>query len=438
MCVILKDLMIANSSAPVAGDAYRKMVRMIADAHLRAEERAKATHGRFNIFTTLLKENDEVRLHTRFLHSLLNPAGLHDCGPLFLDLFLRILPNCTRQEVDGTRSTVDWPTEGSWTVHKEAGRSEGFGQIDLLLEHREFCIAIENKIHASEGDRQLASYSKFLKARHARNSALIFLTLDGRESSTHEGAEYARISYREHILTWLEACLRETYHIIPLNLLLIQYREVVRKLAGQTLQSAMMKPIAEFAAEHSDVIRYRSQWNAAVDEAKRLFMDRIGSALIESLSTSFQIAYDPDNEDDRFSTENSGLIIRREGWPGIVPERFMVYIENDLTVLALGIFVGYEDFNLSTSEAAWVEQVIVEWSNHAELGPIKEDGPTPPWPLGWINLLEHDLNDEGYAKMMEEPFHHLIEGIKARALDYLSSLETVCREVSAASIQVDS
>lgn len=437
MCVILKNVMIANSSAPVAGDVYRKMVRMIANAHLRAEERAKATHGRFNIFTTLLKENDEVRLHTRFLHSLLDPAGLHDCGPLFLDLFLKILPNCTRQEIDGKRSTVNWPTEASWTVHKEAGRSEGFGQIDLLLEHREFCIAIENKIHAGEGDRQLASYSRFLEARQAKNSALIFLTLDGREGLTHEGAEYARISYREHILTWLEACLRETYHIIPLNQLLLQYREVVRKLTGQTLQSAMMKPIAKFAAEHPDIIRYRSQWNAAVDEAQRLFMDRIGSALIASLSKSFQIEYDPDNWDDRFSTKNSGLIIRRKDDSRIVPERFTVYIENDHEVLALGIFVGYENFNLSSDEAAWLEQVKLEWSNDPEWLESKENEPTKPWPLGWINLLD-DLSDEGYAKMMEDTFQNLIEKITARVQVYVSSLETVCRKVSAASTQIGS
>ena len=42
----------------------------------------------FNLFTTLLKPNDELRLHSRFLNFLLNPNGEHCQGSLFLDLFL--------------------------------------------------------------------------------------------------------------------------------------------------------------------------------------------------------------------------------------------------------------------------------------------------------------------------------------------------------------
>src|ERR1035437_7363359 len=51
------------------------VTKMIAEAHIRAEERAKAAHERFNVFTTLLGENDEVLLHTRFLHCLLDPKA---------------------------------------------------------------------------------------------------------------------------------------------------------------------------------------------------------------------------------------------------------------------------------------------------------------------------------------------------------------------------
>jgi hypothetical protein len=421
--------MIASTIDPPASDAFRQMVRMIAETHLRAEERAKATHGRFNIFSTLLRENDEVRLHTRFLHCLLDPQGLHDCGPLFLDLFLKMLADFPGFDDADEEVPFYFPAAGAWTVGKETGRSSGFGQIDLLLEHREVGIAIENKIHALEGTGQLASYAKFLRGRYGKNASLIFLTLDGRKSFTHEGADYVRISYRHHILRWLESCLRDTYSIIPVNQMLLQYREVVRKLTGQTMQAAMMKPIAEFVTNHSEIIRYRAQWNAAVEEAKSRFMDRIGESLIESLGSDFQVGFDPENENDRFSTQNSGIIIRRKDGGGIVPGRFSVYVENDCDVLAAGVFVDYEKNKLSGEESHWVESIKAMWADDSEWLESIEIGPTPAWPLGWINLLD-DLSDEGFAKIMEEPFTRLIERLTERIRSYLTSLEIVCLKVS--------
>ena len=37
----------------------------------------------FNLFTTLLDKSDEVRLHSRFLHFLLDPTAEHSQGALF-------------------------------------------------------------------------------------------------------------------------------------------------------------------------------------------------------------------------------------------------------------------------------------------------------------------------------------------------------------------
>ncbi len=45
----------------------------------------------YNLLTTVLLEDDEVRLHSRMLHSFLDPNGLHYQGSLFLEKFLKIL-----------------------------------------------------------------------------------------------------------------------------------------------------------------------------------------------------------------------------------------------------------------------------------------------------------------------------------------------------------
>jgi hypothetical protein len=43
----------------------------------------------YSLLASVLDVNDEVRLHSRFLYSLLNPHGNHYQGSLFLELFLK-------------------------------------------------------------------------------------------------------------------------------------------------------------------------------------------------------------------------------------------------------------------------------------------------------------------------------------------------------------
>jgi hypothetical protein len=121
------------------------LAHQIAEIRIRNEERERATHKRFNVFATLLKPNDEVRLHTRFIHCLQNPHGLHDCGPLFLNLFLETLQDSDLPLMDHDgpvtkRELPDKVTE--WLVSKETQKL-GHGQLDILLESASYGIAIE-------------------------------------------------------------------------------------------------------------------------------------------------------------------------------------------------------------------------------------------------------------------------------------------------------
>ena len=215
------------------------------EAQARADEHAKATHERFNVFTTLLPAHDEVRLHTRFLHCLLNPAdGSHDCGTLFLNLFFATLKERPGMDDKDQEVSIDFPQPNEkWTFEKEAYRA-GFGQIDILVEHPGFGIAIENKIYANEQTEQIARYARYLESRHVPGLVL-YLTLDGKVSETHESKPYIRISYANHILDWLEKCLRETHDKIPINQVLQQYRAVVLKLTGKKLNKNMFDKLID-------------------------------------------------------------------------------------------------------------------------------------------------------------------------------------------------
>lgn len=261
------------------------VTKNISEIQIRSNERAKATHERFNIFTTILKETDEVRLHTRFLYSLLNPEGLHDCGSLFLNLFFETLNE--NPGVNDADEIVPFEIPSrrlQWKVQKEYPCPPN-GQIDIFLESLGGTMAIENKVNSPEHKGQLADYACFLKERTKDKSHLIFLTKDGRKSVTSGGAKYVRISYANHILPWLAKCLRETYDLIPINQGLLQYRQVVRQITGETFESKDMKTIENMIKENTDVIRFRKQIKEAADQACTNFVKDLTEGIMKELRT---------------------------------------------------------------------------------------------------------------------------------------------------------
>ena len=397
---------------------------MLSETHLRAEERARATHARFNVFTTLLQEDDEVKLHTRFLHCLLDPDGLHDCGPTFLDLFFITLGR--HPELSGETPFCPSAAEG-WVARKEAGRSAGYGQIDLLLEHPRFRIAIENKIHAREQPGQLASYASYLRSRPGTEFRLIYLTLHGSESKTHGNEPYVRISYAEHILAWLEECLRATYDLIPVNQLLLQYREVVRKLTGKTLEAAMMKPIARFVTENPDIVRYRAEWSSAVDEAKLAYMDRLANGIREALKGEFEVGLPVGAARFDFGY---GIVIRTADGRPLLAEPFKVYLENDAEgeLLAIGVFTDYDDHELLPGQKQWAERMSEALVRHLKGRDVQRHDSSVAWPIGWVNLLV-ELNDAGFATLFGRSFDTVLHEVCATIREYLQALLQAAAEV---------
>ena len=109
--------------------ALKTLSGQIHELQLRSEERLKAQHGRFNVFTTLLSAHDEVRLHTRFIYELLNPKGTHDCGNHFLKLFFETLTAHPALSHDGSKSSEsesweDYSEQSFWEPKGGAQRGQ--------------------------------------------------------------------------------------------------------------------------------------------------------------------------------------------------------------------------------------------------------------------------------------------------------------------------
>jgi PD-(D/E)XK nuclease superfamily len=408
------------------------VANILTDARRRSEERAKATHERFNVFTTVLGATDEVRLHTRFLYCLLNPAGLHDCGPLFLDLFFATLKEMHGVDHDGNAALFEPAArEKAWEVEKEASRGD-HGKIDLLLETQGFGIAIENKIYAYEQEDQLVRYARYLSDKYGNAFRVIYLTLDGKKSGTHRGIPYLRISYAEHILQWLEKCLCATYHIIPINQVLLQYREVVRHLTGKTLESAAMKPIYDFIYHHPEIIRFRKEIDIGIVTARETFLDHLAVGIIQNLQKEFQVRLRPNLVQGRFGADpNGALIIALRQDSPLRHAPFEIWVEHiaKWNGLMVGIEAKYDKPPLSADDRLLFTQMNLILERDAK---TRGDHKADPhelwdgtyWPVGWHDLIYTHI-DERLATLIETPLHQTVSKECDNIRSYIRLLEQV-------------
>ncbi|MGS0724852.1 PDDEXK-like family protein [Shewanella sp. 0m-11] len=192
------------------------------------EKTNRVDECRFNIFSLLRRESDEVALHSRFIGELLNPKGTHNQGGIFQRLLLQQLSESSQK------------FNGEFTLEVERTLGER-GRIDLLLIGKHDVIVIENKIYAQDQDKQLERYNLAMNDYfHDKKKHLYYLTLFGEEPSTTSlgslnSGEVQCISYLTVITEWLESCIREVYDLPSLRETIIQYRKLVEKLTGQTL-----------------------------------------------------------------------------------------------------------------------------------------------------------------------------------------------------------
>ena len=119
-------------------------VRLLTEKH---EALAAANGLGFSLFSILDRETDEVQTHSAILCELLNPAGTHQQGAVFLRAFAR-------------RFHLDDAQVEAARIWREATIAKG-SRADILVEVGETMVVIENKIHAGDRPAQLERYHAY-------------------------------------------------------------------------------------------------------------------------------------------------------------------------------------------------------------------------------------------------------------------------------------
>lgn len=134
----------------------------------RQRELDRRSASSFSVFRFI--DTDENML-SDILKFLLDPRESHAQQTLFLNRFMTRL------------GRPDLPRLEEATVTREAGTfsiSNYRRRIDLLIRSQKFVVAIENKIDAKEGGKQLHDYYDHLSRTCGTDYCLIFLTPNAR------------------------------------------------------------------------------------------------------------------------------------------------------------------------------------------------------------------------------------------------------------------
>jgi hypothetical protein len=198
---------------------------------------------RFNVFSLLRSEDDEVHLHSRFLAELLDPDGDHCQDDKLLSAFLQ------RVGIEGFRTE-------DISVRRE------YRDIDVLVTNEDQAIVIENKIYAHDQERQLERYYDAMCREGFEDVFTVYLTLDGSSPSRYSlGGLPDRIgddgvtliSYRDDVREWLDDCIATTCRHPVLRETLIQYQRLVERLAGRSYSRGHIMEIKELLIDEKNI-----------------------------------------------------------------------------------------------------------------------------------------------------------------------------------------
>ena len=230
----------------------------------------------FIIFQIIGMTSDEVRVHSAFLATLLDPQGSHRQGDLFLQLFTKQLSQIVH-DFDTKSAVVE--------CEKYIGRMTETtgGRIDIHIEDKKgHKIIIENKIYAPDQTNQLIRYHNY-----APDAVLLYLTLDGKEPGKDsagdliEEEQYYLISYSNEILDWLADCYEAVKRIPTLAEGINHYINLIKIITNQSTNIMMTKEIAEVIGSSSSNIQAAIEIQRALQDVKINIQQKFWNKLIE-------------------------------------------------------------------------------------------------------------------------------------------------------------
>lgn len=229
----------------------------------------------FNLFTTLRGANDEVRLHSRFIATLLDPKS-HSLGSAPVQW---LLAHCGISGFSLAGLKVECEH-----LH-----------IDILVTNmRGQALFIENKIEAGDQPEQLVRYHRQLKAIGYHEIHACYLSLEGGDPQEDSlgnlrdrpDGSYTALGYYADMVPWLDGLLGRAALDPPLRESLAQYRQLILQLTGHDMDSDHLKALTETLLQ-DDNLQGAHDIRLAYDEALIYLHTKLWRSLKERIESKY-------------------------------------------------------------------------------------------------------------------------------------------------------
>ena len=268
-------------------ESMLKQIKFLSD---KLEAKKLRGNNDYNLFLALLDINDEVRLHSRFIYSLLDTSSPHYQKELFLELFIKA---CGLDDFGLNLQTAK--------VYKE------YENIDIYITDGTKHIILENKINAGDQEAQIKRYIKTVQKENDGEAEIyvLFLSPERREPSdysldglkikdgkiidenSNEVAKFKAVSYNKEIMKWLGSCLDEAGNLANLAAVISQYKSIIEKIYGEYKGVEIdTEEISKIILENYDIVDEIRNKYFDIANAKRLneFMSNVKTGLEKRLS----------------------------------------------------------------------------------------------------------------------------------------------------------
>jgi len=323
---------------------------------LQNKQKARGLND-FNLLTTVLSYDDEVRLHSRMIGNLLNPYSKHYQGTLFLEEFLQTI------KLDKWGLNLD-----NIEVKIE------YHDIDLYITDGTKHIIIENKVRAKDQPCQIIKYINIIKEEYdlkiddskipkIENIYIIYLTprdkkypdehkvendyimFSGTQEKLKECANkkntkklvpdglknyqtrYQRITYKNEIMSWLRNIHSEIRNILNLNEAIMQYKNVVEMVTDEYKGNVMT--LKKYLEKDESIYENICDIKNELSNLENDISVRFWNELAEELQKAFNLKDKPKKESSNtkyewiaFKYKTKKILIERE-------RNLYIYIDNN-------------------------------------------------------------------------------------------------------------
>ncbi len=359
------------------------------------EERIKKEESlrrgeRFNVFEICGVAYYEV-MHSTIIANFLDPNGSHGQKDLFLKLFLNVV---------GDETSLDTSSSNVYTEYVIKD-----GRIDILIEdNKGRGVIIENKIYASDQNEQLIRYNSFAEAKYKSGYTIYYLTLAGYDASekSAKDVKYKKISYTNHILSWVENCIKESSTTPLIRETLVQYSNHLKQLTNQDMETNNKEKLLQEMVNHADAV---ALIGSSLEDYKKYVFKRYveKSDIINEFCKKHDLIF---NHSKLFDGKSGkGFYFHKKEWKSAA-----VWIYTDRS--------GEWDFYWGVSN----------YADKLEINTLKMDclsnPPTDYWPYGWESLKRYRVWDWNvYTEMVNGNFANYVVELVSKAIEEIERKE---------------